>query len=56
MLIEQKYGYPAEWILTGEIPVGKLSRELSAKMMNLDEDTLRSVADYLEKLKGGDDE
>jgi hypothetical protein len=55
-LIEKEYGYPAEWVLTGELPPGKLSKEMAQEMMGLDDDTLRSVQAYLKSLKGGGDE
>jgi len=52
-LIEKEFGYPAEWVLTGEVPRDKLSKEMSQKMLSLDEETLRLVAAYLESLEKG---
>jgi predicted transcriptional regulator len=53
MLIEQKYGYRAEWILTGAPPVKNLAGELSKKMKELDEDALRKIEAQIDALKGG---
>ncbi|MDR2899657.1 MAG: helix-turn-helix domain-containing protein [Clostridiales bacterium] len=50
-LIEKEYGYPAEWVLTGELPHGQLSKELALKIMTLDNETLILINDYINSLK-----
>jgi transcriptional regulator with XRE-family HTH domain len=52
ILIENLYSYPAEWVLTGEVPAEKLSKELAAKIMNMDAEKLRLLAAYIETLEG----
>ncbi|MDR1131791.1 MAG: helix-turn-helix domain-containing protein [Oscillospiraceae bacterium] len=55
MLIEQKYGYPAEWLLTGRESDEALTKEIAQKVKALDPETLRSVSEYLDKLKGNNE-
>ena len=55
ILIEQKYGYPAEWVLTGHSG-DPLTKEIADKMRGLDENAMRSVSAYLDTLKGGESE
>jgi transcriptional regulator with XRE-family HTH domain len=51
MLIEQKFGYPAEWIVTGEASGHSLKNMVTKQLQTLDDETLQSVADYLAAIK-----
>ncbi len=53
LLIEQKYNYRADWVMTGELPVMNLAKELTEKMKGMDDETLRTVSAYLDELRKG---
>jgi transcriptional regulator with XRE-family HTH domain len=53
LMIEKVYGYPADWVMTGNIPPGKLSQEMAHKILGMDESKLRDVAAYIKSLEEG---
>lgn len=52
LLIEQKYGYPAEWVLTGEVSSDNPVKEIVDKIQGLDKETMKRVSTFLDGLKG----
>jgi transcriptional regulator with XRE-family HTH domain len=51
LLIEQKYGYLADWLLHGQEVEKDLAKEIAEKVKDLDPEALKAVSEYLDKLK-----
>ncbi|MDR1820854.1 MAG: helix-turn-helix domain-containing protein [Oscillospiraceae bacterium] len=49
MLIEQKYGFPADWVATGETQTSEAARELSDRLRGLDDKTLKALNRFLDR-------
>ncbi|GHU81900.1 hypothetical protein FACS189415_1230 [Bacteroidia bacterium] len=49
MLIEQKYGFPADWVATGETRTSEAARALSGRLKGLDDKTLKSLNRFLDR-------
>ena len=57
LLIEAKYGYAADWVMTGVNSQNDISHTVADKIKNLSEQELRALSSYLDRLKEkkGDD-
>ncbi|MDR0434826.1 MAG: helix-turn-helix domain-containing protein [Gracilibacteraceae bacterium] len=50
MLIEQKYGYSADWLLYGRESDEDLAKKIAQKLKNLDAEALENALEYIDKL------
>ncbi|GHU60166.1 hypothetical protein FACS1894171_0500 [Clostridia bacterium] len=54
LLIEQKYGFPADWVATGETQTSEAARELGGRLKGLDDKTLKALNRFLDRrMKAG---
>jgi transcriptional regulator with XRE-family HTH domain len=56
MLIEQRYGYPADWLLTGREGGETSAEEVTEKVKTLSPETLKAVSAYIDRLMGNAEE
>jgi transcriptional regulator with XRE-family HTH domain len=52
LLIEEKYGYPANWLMRGQEAEKDLAKEIAEKTKSLDPEALKAVSEYIDRIRG----